>query len=592
MRNHTSSHTSSQFMTQRPFILLASAALLLALLSACANHANAPEAAATSPQAPSEAVEELPERPFSVETLYTLLIAEMAGNRERYDIALGGYLQQAHQTRDPGVTARAARIARYLNAREAALDLALLWVEISPEDLEARFTAATELAQDGQLKAALAHSHYLREHDSTAIYQAIAAKAATSSPAEREELLREYQALQQKYPKDTEVLVGLGLLYQQQNQLEPALKATRKALKINDELMPAIILETRLLTLLDRSDEALQRVSALLKRHPDNDRLRLQYARLLAGTDLNQAKQQFSELLLHNPNDPELIFSLALVCKELGQWDEAKEHFTVLSTFGHHRSSAHYYLGRIAEQQQRWNDAIQHYLQVEPGPDLLPATLQTTDILVRGGQAHTAHKRLDALRSAFPLQAERFYLLEAEVLGKHLHLTDAKSLLTEGLSQYPNSPVLLYSRAMISEKLDRLDEMEDDLRLILATDPNNYDALNALGYTLADRTTRYPEAYQLISRALQLSPNNPAILDSMGWVQYRLGNYQESLLRLREAMKLYPDPEIAAHLGEVLWVTDQKKEAEKIWSQGLELNPDDRLIPAVMERLKAAPNAD
>lgn len=570
-------------MIPRPLTLFVSAALL-ALLPGCAGHFSQ-HATASEAVTAAEPVT-LPERPFPAETLYTLLVAEMAGSRERYDIALGGYIQQAHVTRDPGIAARAARIARYLNAREAALHTSLLWVEISPDDLEARFTAATELAQDGQLQAALEHSNYLREHDSTPIYQAIAAKAAASSPQEREALLVEYQALNQQYPKDTEIWVGLGLLYQQQNELDQALKASRQALKLDEELMPAIILETRLLSLMNRSDEALKRVSSLLKRHPDNDRLRLQYARLLASTDLEQAKEQFSELLLHNPNDPELIFSLGLVCKELGQLDEAREHFAVLAGYNHHRSSAHYYLGRIAEQQQQWNEALNHYLQVEPGPDLLPATLHTTDILVRGGQIPSAHKRLNALRKAFPMEAERFYLLEAEVLSKHLHLTNAQTLLTEGLQQFPNSPVLLYSRAMVNEKLDRLEEMEADLRLILQSDPNNYDALNALGYTLADRTTRYDEAYELIARALQLSPDNPAILDSMGWVQYRLGNHKEALEKLQQAMDAYPDHEIAAHLGEVLWVTGKQDAAERIWQQGLELNPDSRIIPAVMERLK------
>lgn len=574
-------------MTLRPLTLFISVAAL-ALLPGCtgqfSHHATASE---VGPAAEAAAP---PERPFPAETLYALLVAEMAGSRERYDIALGGYIQQAHLTRDPGVAARATRIARYLNAREAALDTSLLWVDINPDDLEARFTAATELAQDGQLSAALEHSNYLREHGSPPIYQAIAAKAASSTPQEREALLMEYQALQQKYPDDAEIFVGLGLLYQQQDRLDEALDAARQALRLEENLMPAIILETRLLTLMDRPDEALERVSALLKRNPDNDRLRLQYARLLASTDLEQAKAQFTELLLHNPNDPELIFSLGLVCLELGQLDEATAHFTALSAYNYHRSSGHYYLGRIAEQQQQWNEALHHYLQVEPGPDLLPATLQIADILVRGGQAAAAHKRLNALRKAFPHEAERFYLLEAEVLGKHLHLSDAQSLLTEGLQQFPNSPVLLYSRAMVNEKLDRLTEMEDDLRLILKSDPNNYDALNALGYTLADRTTRYDEAYALIERALQLSPDNPAILDSMGWVQYRMGNHKEALQKLRQAMDAYPDHEIAAHLGEVLWVSGKLDEARKIWQQGLKLHPDSRIIPAVMERLNAAGN--
>ncbi len=530
---------------------------------------------------------EVPERPFPAETLYALLVAEMAGSRERYDIALGNYIQQAHKTRDPGVAARATRIARYLNARQAALDTSLLWIDISPEDLEARYTAATELAQSGQLDKAMEQSNYLQDHGGKAIYQIIAAQAASSSNEEREALIQQYLTLNKQYPKDTELLVGLGLMYQQQNQPEDALKMARKALDINDELIPAVILETRLLTLLDREDEAIKRAATLLNRHPDNDRLRLQYARLLATTDLEKAQAQFDELLENSPNDPELIYALALINNERGELDTARNYFLELTAFEHHRSSAYYYLGRISEKEQQWDMALQYFLQVEPGPDFMPAALQSTDILVRGGQTGAAHKRLNLLRERFPAQAERFYLLEGEVLSKHLQLTDAQKVLSEGISQFPNSPPLLYSRAMVNEQLDRLDDMEDDLRLILKSDPDNATALNALGYTLADRTTRYDEAYVLISQALQLKPDDPAILDSMGWVQYRLGNYPEAILRLQEAMKAYPDHEIAAHLGEVLWVSGQREEAEEIWKQGLQLHPDSRIITDVINRLKA-----
>ncbi len=139
---------------------------------------------------------------------------------------------------------------------------------------------------------------------------------------------------------------------------------------------------------------------------------------------------------------------------------------------------------------------------------------------------------------------------------------------------------------MINEDRDFLELAEEDLRQVLKYQPNNANALNALGYTLADRTDRFEEAYDLITQALNIEPSNPAILDSMGWVQYRLGNYEEAELRLREALKAFPDDEIAAHLGEVLWVTGETEQAEIIWQQGLEINPDSKIIPNVMQRLK------
>lgn len=569
--------------------VLAIAALLLTpLLQGCSFLTSQASTADTTADENSPLEQpQAPERPFPAETLYALLVAEMAGSRERYDIALGNYIQQAHKTRDPGVAARATRIARYLNARQAALSTALLWAEISPDDLEARFTAGTELALSGRLEEAMTHSNYLLEHRGEGIYQAIAAQGASISNEQRDQLIQQYQALHKQHPKNTELLIGLGLLYQQQNQLEDALQMADKALDIDEQSMPAVILETRLLTLLDRQSEAIERISSLLKHHPENERLRLQYARLLATTDLEKAEQQFDELLKHSPNDPELIYALALINNERGDQEAAKGYFLELTAFDHHRSSAYYYLGQIAEKDQQWDLALQYFLQVEPGPDFLRAAYQSTDILIRGGQASAANKRMDVLRDQFPEQAERFYLLEGEVLSNHLKLTDAQKVLSEGLTRFPNSPPLLYSRAMINEQLDRLDEMEDDLRLIIKTDPDNATALNALGYTLADRTTRYDEAYVLIAQALELKPDDPAILDSMGWVQYRLGNYPEAIVKLQKAMKAYPDHEIAAHLGEVYWVSGQRDKAEEIWSEGLKLKPNSRVITEAINRLKA-----
>ncbi len=564
--------------------------LAAALLQGCASlESSNPQTADTSviedKASAADKTEELPHKPFQAETFYALLVAEMAGSRERYDIALGNYVQQAHKTRDPGVAARATRIARYLNARQAALNTSLLWSEVSPEDLEARFIAASELTQAGRLLEAVEHSNVLLERNSTPIYQSIAARAAKATDTQREQLLDQYQALLTEHPENTELLVGTGLLLQQVQRPEDALVMAQRAVSVKEDLIPAVILEAKLLSQLKRPEEALKRLAELLNRNPENKRLRLQYARLLAGIDLPKAKIEFEQLVEQSPKDPELLFSLALIYNELEEFDSAEESFLKLTEFDKRRSSAHYYLGRISEKRQHWEEALKHYIKVEPGPDFMPALLQTTDLLVRGNQTQAAHKRLSAARDRFPSQAERFYLLEAEVLSKHALYTDAQIILTDGLEQFPASIQLLYSRAMVNEQLDRIGGLERDLRTILTYDPNNATALNALGYTLADRTDRYDEALELISQALQLKPDDPAIIDSMGWVQYRLGNYEEAVLRLREAMKAFPDHEIAAHLGEVLWVSGDKRAAEEAWQEGLKLTPNSRIIPSVIDRL-------
>ena len=575
-------------MTKLALLLLPLAALLL---QSCATQKPEPQndtpiAVDTPPQQTSTEPKTV-EKPFAIETLYALLVAEIAGSRERFDIALANYVQQAHRTRDPGIIARATRIARYLNARQTALDTAKLWVDIEPNNHEARFILASELTHSGQLLEALKHSEFLFQQNSSPLFQTIAARASRATDTQRERLLTAYQALHSEHPENTEIAVGLGLLYQQQGNLDTALALAQTALQVDPELIPAAILEANLLADQDRHNEAIERLSILITRYPNNKQLRLQYARLLASVDLELAQQQFEVLSRQSPENPELLFSLALIANERGDYDQAEAYFSKLTHFDSRRSSAYYYLGRLAERKQQWEQALRHYLEVGPGSDFLPALVQTTDILIRGGQSSSAHQRLSAARSKFPSQAEKFYLLEAEALSRYKYFTDAQAILNEGLEQFPNSIQLLYSRAMIHEKLDYITGLEQDLRTIIKYDPNNATALNALGYTLADRTKRYQEAYQLIAKALQIKPNDAAIIDSMGWVQYKLGNFEEAVLRLRQAMSAYPDHEVAAHLGEVLWVIGEHEEAHSAWQQGLELNPSSEIIPATMNRLQA-----
>ncbi len=541
---------------------------------------------------PAETVSEPPAlsaKPFEAETLYALLVAEFAGNRERYDIALGNYVQQAHQTRDAAVAARATRIARYLNARQIALDTALLWSDIDPNNREAQFIAAAELIQAGRLQEASRFSAMLLGHGQNSLFQNIAANATDATDIQREQLVNDFQAQLIAHPKNPDLFIGLGLLKQQQKQLPEALKFAKSALNIDPDSIPAAVLEAKLLGQLGNAQDAIQRLASMVEQNPDNLRLRLQYARLLASSDLTQSQEQFERMVADHPDDPELRFSLALISMEKDEFDQAKTHFQTLLEFPERQSSAHYYLGRIAQKQHQLEEALKHYIEVEPGPDFLPAMLQTTDILVTNGRKELAHQRLNSARERFPNQAERFYLLEAEVLSTHGHLQEALAVLTHGLEQSPSNVRLLYSRAMVNEQLDALSDLEADLRTILKYEPNNATALNALGYTLANRTDRFDEALALIDQALQLKPDDPAIMDSMGWVQYRLGNLDDAILRLREAMKAFPDHEVAAHLGEVLWVSGDKEEAEQVWNRGLRLNPDSTIIPAVMERLKQTP---
>lgn len=563
---------------------------VLAMLNGCANNPvqKVEEPVVEIPAAPAYTYD----RAFASDTLYALLVAEIAGERQRFDIMLSNYVQQAEATDDPLVTARAARLARYLNAHTVALKMAQHWLDLEPENPEAHFIAMAELVQDNLLLEAMPHAEFLLQHDETSGLDAIAAQALQNHhPEESAQLLTEYQRLLQANPARPALLVGASLLYQDVGDLEQALSHIQAALALQPDDFQAAAQETRLLQQLGRHEQAQAKLAQLVGRNPGNAHLRLQYARTLLKTDLAAAQRQFEMLLAEAPDDPDLTMTVGLIELERQQPDAAKNRFQALLSSDRHRSSAHYYLGRIAAAQDDNATAIAHFKKVEPGTDYLPALSQLAELMTTAGQQQQALELVRQKRrtSDQPEQVEGLFLLEAQVLSNQNQLTEALAPLQQGIEHFPDSTRLLYTRAMLFTRLDDLPRAEADFLRVLELKPDNAAALNALGYTLADRTDRLEEAYQYIREAYRLAPEDPAVIDSLGWVEYLRGNHEVALKNLRSAMELMPDPEIAAHLGEVLWVTGKKKEAQQVWQRGLHLEPGSPIILNTINRLRARP---
>ncbi|ARN76376.1 hypothetical protein BST96_11395 [Oceanicoccus sagamiensis] len=567
--------------------------LLLSLLSACSSTPEQepvvaePEASIASPEIEEEEAE-APTRPFPADSFHDLLVAEFAVRRNRYDLALGNYLQQAHQTRDPGVTARATRLAQFLGADKATLDAAQLWVELEPDNAEAQYTTATMLAKNQRPLEALDHMTTVLEQGGSTNFAAIAASTLSMPEATRNAAEARIDSLLVTYPDNTQLLTSKALLVQQRGEPEAALDIIREVLEIDDQDLHAVVVEARLLQQLNRVDEAYVRLEKVVASNPNNRRLRLQYARMLMAKDIAKAKQQFEILLSYSPRDPDLLLSLGLISKETQQSDDAKIYFQRLLNTGNRTTEANFYLGQLAEQDQDWEAAIDYYQQIPPGTDFLAATNRIVSIYATQGRIDTAAEYLQGLRQQYPEHSVRLYLLESELLLKNGRTEQAHALLTEALLISPDQPSLLYARSMLSERLDKLDLMEQDLLKIIAQDTNNATALNALGYVLANRSERLDEAYDYITRALAAKPGDPAIQDSLGWVEYRRGNLDKALTLLQAAYQSFPDHEVAAHLGEVLWQSGDQKGAIKIWEGGLKRRPDSPIIQETMERLVPA----
>jgi len=527
---------------------------------------------------------------FSEETVFSLLSAELAGQRDRFDLALGNYVTQARKTQDPGISERAFRIAEYLGADQPALETALLWAKNAPTDLDAQRAAAIQLARNGKYDESLVYMEKVLQGQGDTHFDFLALSAADTDESTRRGLLQSFERLLGKYPGNGQLIFGKALLMQQDGNTEGALTLLEDNPPQEGEIAP-ILLRARLLAALDRGSEAMPLLEKNLKKIPDDKRLRLTYARMLVEQNrMDDAKVQFAILVQQYPDDDELRYSLALVCLEGKAWDEAYNYLQQLVERGSHVDSAHLNLGRIAEERGDPQAALEEYAQVGVGTDYLPAQLRQADILIANGRADEASRRLAAARDAQPDYAIQLYLIEAETLSNNDKDQSAWLVLQNALKKNPDDPNLLYTRSMLAEKRNDLVQMEKDLRAILAREPDNAMALNALGYTLSDRTTRFEEARALIERAHQINPEDPAVLDSLGWVNYRLGNLDAAEGYLRSALERFPDHEVAAHLGEVLWANGKQREARRIWGKALQEQPDSPILRSTILRLTGSEN--
>ena len=569
-----------------PNILIA----LLALLAAgCATVAPSSDGidAGMSRQVAVDKIAEIEPRetPIPSESLMPPLEAEFALRYRDYERGLNILTVQSATLTDPAVTRRALRLAEFLNDAERAAQLAVRLVELTPDDAAAVAAASGWLVRTGQPVAELSYIRSAYELDQPVNVATVLGTYEQLDATSQAEIAEAITSLADSWPDDNEAAIAASLLARLEGEWELAASLIEPVLDRAPEDTRAILLWTQIMLDKEESDP-LMRLAETVTAYPDNQELRLQYARLLGSErDYPGARAQFVILLEKDPENAELLTTAALLDFELELYDAALQKFERLISLNENVDEAHYYVGRIAVLDDRYPEAIEAFAQVGPSREFRDAKARAAELLADTAFASDIRGFFAAQRQAYPGNAEQLFLLEADALrdwkGEALKAYD------RGLTTFPRSFSLLYGRAMVHEAEGQLGAMEDDLRSILAQDPDHAATLNALGYTLTNHTNRYEEAADLIERALVLSPGDPAILDSLGWVYYKLGQFAQSEALLRQAHRAFPDPEVAAHLGEVLWIQGKEIEAQDIWQDGLSKAPDHRIILEAVERLGA-----
>ncbi len=594
-------------MTQRLYILLG-----VLLLSACAhapfnqvgNHADnqasqtdadsqtADENDGEQPdqsgsgEAQAETAQSLPNIELSSDLLYEYLLSEIAAQRGDETVAVNGSLDLAKKTQDPRLAMSAAHTALQFGQADKAIEALKVWRDADPSSLMARRMLSSVLLRSGKMdEASEEFANLLRTDTDHAALNFIQIYQMLATYTDKTAALKLMRDLAQPYPDVAEAHWAVAQLAQASGNSVLALDEAKQAHSLRPEWDMAVSLEAILLQK-DTPQQGLDLLSGYLSDYPDAHDIRLQYSRaLLDQKQYKAARQQFQFMADEDPDSPEFAYAIALISLQLNDLKSAeKELKQALSKGKKDQDTVQYYLGQLSEAKKNEDDAIGYYRQVKDGEYLLAAQVRIAFLLSKRGQLAEARQLLHEAKATDNQQRVKLVMVEAQLLREANQNEEAYRILNQALEKLPNHVDLLYETAMMADKIGKPDVFEELMRKLIKIKPDHAQAYNALGYSMLDRNENIPEAMALVEKALQLDPNDAAIMDSVGWGYYRSGKLDESVEILRRAYAGDANPEIAAHLGEVLWMRGDKKEAKKIWQDSLKENSGNVPLQTVIKK--------
>ncbi len=521
------------------------------------------------------------------QAVYQILLAEIALQRGDANFASQAYADLALRTRDPQVLERTVEVASFARRFDLALEAARLWAEVDPASKKAQQMMASVMIVSNQLDDLAPQLVRMLETDKGALAEnLLGLNRMFARNPDRPAVFRLIDKVCRSFFGIAEAHYAVAIAASLAGENERALAETRRALELRPDWEMAALLQGRLL-LRESPTQAISFMQGFIERNPKARDVQLSLARALVGEKrYAEAKRHFDQLLLAYPNNPEVVYPVAILALQEKDASLAETQFKHLLTLDiPDKSIAYYYLGQIAEDSKRSEEALAYYALVGAGEQYMPAQLRRAQILVDLGQFDAARKQLSGAKAATPEERVQLTIAEAALLRDAKQSQAAFDLLEDLLSSQPDQPDLLYETALLAEKFGRFELLETRLRKLITLRPDSAQAYNALGYSYADRNIRLSESKELIEKALKLSPEDAYILDSMGWLLYRQGDFQGALDYLERAYAKRADPEVAAHMSEVLWAMGRKVDARLFLSEAMAKFPGNEILTDAVKKI-------
>lgn len=529
---------------------------------------------------------DLPDRSLDSDLLFKFLLAEIASQRGNYQVAAKAYLDMAKSTRDPRIARRATEIALYGRHTDIAVEAAKIWLATEKDSTAARQTLAALFVNSNDLPAAKPLLQQMLAADGDNVGQSLLQLyPLLSKHADKGAVLVLVKDLTAPYRSRPEAHLALSEASLAAGKYDAALAEVREAMRLRPDWETGALFQAQVLSRESRT-KALDYLKVFLAANPKAQEARLAYARqLINDKKYPEARTEFQRLLDDNPQNADIAVTVALLSVQMNDLDVAETQLKrVLEMDYKDPDAVRFHLGQVNEERKRYDEAAKWYLSIDDGEQYVPAHARYAFMLAKQGKVAEARRHLQELQPENDAQRVQILQSEAQLMREAKDYRESYEILKKALDVQPDQPELLYDVALAAEKIDRIDIVETNLRRLIVLKPDHAQAYNALGYTLADRTDRLAEARDYIEKALKLAPEDPFILDSMGWVEYRLGHLAQGQQFLERAFQQRPDPEIAAHLGEVLWAKGDKPAAEKVWRDALRDNPENDELQKVIKK--------